>query len=56
LARRLLAVLVSMLKSGTAYRWSIAELKEREAQAARRQEQRRARQALRQAAVASATA
>jgi transposase len=53
-ARRLLAVLVSMLKSGTEYRWSIAELKEREAQAQRRQEQRRARQALRQAAVASA--
>jgi transposase len=39
-ARRLLAVLVSMLKSGTKYRWSLAELKDRETQAARRQERR----------------
>jgi transposase len=35
-ARRLLAVLVSMLKSGTKYRWSVAELKEREVRAAQR--------------------
>jgi transposase len=39
-ARRLLAVLVSMLKSGTEYRWSLAELKERETQAARRKKRR----------------
>jgi transposase len=44
-ARRLLAVLVSMLKSGTKYRWSVAELKDREAQAARRQARQRARSA-----------
>jgi transposase len=45
-ARWLLAVLVSMLKSGTKYRWSVAELQDRETQAARRQKQRacRARQ------------
>lgn len=41
-ARRLLAVLVSMLKSGTKYRWSLAELKGREAQAALRQQRREA--------------
>jgi transposase len=39
-ARRLLAVLVSMLKSGTKYRWSLAELKEREARAERRKQRR----------------
>lgn len=39
-ARRLLAVLVSMLKSGTKYRWSLAELKDRESQAARRKKRR----------------
>lgn len=49
-ARRLLAVLVSMLKSGTMYRWSLAELQDREAQAAHRQQRRRARQASAKAA------
>lgn len=49
-ARRLLAVLVSMLKSGTKYRWSLAELKSREAQKAQRQ-QRRTRQAKQAVAV-----
>jgi transposase len=44
-ARRLLAVLVSMLKSGTKYRWSLAELKDREAQKILREKRRRARQA-----------
>jgi len=47
-ARRLLAVLVSMLKSGTPYRWSLAELKDRETQAARRQKRQRAKQACQQ--------
>jgi len=51
-ARRLLGVLVSMLKSGTKYRWSVAELKDRETQAARRQKRRRANQASKEAAVA----
>jgi len=51
-ARRLLAVLVSMLKSGTEYRWSVNELKNREAQAARRQQRRRAKKAPQAAAVA----
>jgi transposase len=51
-ARRLLAVLVSMLKSGTTYRWSLAELQDRETQAARRQQRRRAKKATEQAAVA----
>jgi transposase len=41
-ARRLLAVLVSMLKSGTKYRGSVAELKERERQQVQRQKRRRA--------------
>jgi transposase len=44
-ARRLLAVLVSMLKSGTAYRWSVAELKEKETQKALREKHRRVREA-----------
>jgi transposase len=44
-ARRLLAVLVSMLKSGTTYRWSLAELQDRETQAARRKQRRQAQQA-----------
>lgn len=44
-ARRLLAVLVSMLKSGTKYRWSVAELQDRETQAARRKKRQRAKQA-----------
>lgn len=39
-ARRLLAVLVSMLKSGTKYRWSVAELRERERRLAERQKRR----------------
>jgi hypothetical protein len=42
---RHVAVLVSMLKSGSHYRWSMAELQDRETQAARRQQRRRARQA-----------
>lgn len=42
-ARRLLAMLVSMLKSGTKYRWSVVELKERERQKEQRQKQCRAR-------------
>jgi transposase len=50
-ARRLLAVLVSMLKSGTKYRWSLAELKERERRKEQRQKQRRPR-ASRKAAAA----
>ena len=41
-ARRLLGVLVSMLKSGTEYRWSVAELKEQDAKAELRQQKRRA--------------
>lgn len=49
-ARRLLAVLVSMLKSGTKYRPSLAELKERAARTERRQKQRRAAEAVRDAA------
>lgn len=40
-ARRLLAVLVSMLRSGTRYRASVAELQQREARRARRQQRRR---------------
>ncbi len=39
-ARRLLAVLVSMLKSGTKYRWSVAELTYRERQSAERRQRR----------------
>lgn len=49
-ARRLLAVLVSMLKSGSKYRWSVAELKDRERQAARRQQRRRAQKAIKETA------
>lgn len=49
-ARRLLAVLVSMLKSGTKYRWSLAELRERERHKAQREKQRRARAARQEAA------
>jgi transposase len=44
-ARRLLAVLVSMLKSGVKYRPSLAELKERDARKERRNKQRRAARA-----------
>jgi transposase len=44
-ARRLLAVLVSMLKNGTEYRWSVAELKDRERRAARRRAQKAAQKA-----------
>jgi transposase len=50
-ARRLLAVLVSMLKSGTKYRWSLAELKDRDTQKARRQKRRRAKAAQQAVAV-----
>lgn len=50
-ARRLLAVLVSMLKSGTKYRHSLAELKERRARLERRRKQRQAAQAVKEAAV-----
>lgn len=50
-ARRLLAVLVSMLKSGTMYRWSLAELKGRETQAAQRKQRRAARASAEAAAV-----
>lgn len=49
-ARRLLAVLVSMLKSGTTYRWSVAELRERDRQKAQRAKRRRARAAGQEAA------
>lgn len=49
-ARRLLAVLVSMLKSGTMYRANLAELREREARAERRKKRRRATRAAREAA------
>lgn len=49
-ARRLLAVLVSMLKAGTPYRASLAELKEREAKAERRKRKRRAAKAAKAAA------
>jgi transposase len=49
-ARRLLAVLVSMLKSGTKYRYTLAELKEREAKAERRKKPRRAVRAVKEAA------
>jgi transposase len=48
-ARRLLAVLVSMLKSGTCYRWTVAELRDHETQAALRQKRRRARKATQKA-------
>lgn len=42
-ARRLLAVLVSMLKSGTLYRWSVAELKDRETRAMHKRQRCRVR-------------
>jgi transposase len=42
-ARRLLGVLVSMLKSGSPYRWSVAELKDHESQKTLREKRRRAR-------------
>ncbi len=51
-ARRLLGVLVSMLKSGTKYRHSLQELKERRARLERRRKQRRAAQAVKEAALA----
>jgi transposase len=51
-ARRLLAVLVSMLKSGTTYRSSLAELKDREAKAEKRLKRRRAAKAMKEAAAA----
>lgn len=40
-ARRLLGVLTSMLKSGEKYRWSLTELKEREVKAEQRKHKRR---------------
>jgi transposase len=40
-ARRLLGVLASMLKAGEKYRWSLSELKEREAKAEKRKHKRR---------------
>jgi transposase len=49
-ARRLLGMLTSMLKSGSKYRYSIAELKEREAKAEKRKEKAKAK---RQAAAIS---
>jgi transposase len=60
-ARRLLGVLVSMLKSGSPYRWSLAELKEREAKGAERKRVRAAKAALKktkspEAAVAAVAA
>jgi transposase len=51
-ARRLLAVLVSMLKSGTKYRASVAELQEREVKAEMRKKKRQAAQAAKEAAMA----
>jgi transposase len=50
-ARRLLGMLASMLKAGTKYRPTLAELKEREARAAKRQGRRRAAQEVNEAAV-----
>lgn len=52
-ARRLLAVLVSMLKNGTEYRWTLAELKEREVQQKERERKRLAKAARQAAGVAS---
>jgi transposase len=49
-ARRLLAVLVSMLKNGTMYRWSLTELKDRDKQKEQRAQKRRARTAKQAAA------
>jgi len=49
-ARRLLAVLVSMLRSETTYRASIAELNERHAKAERRKQRRGAAKAVKEAA------
>jgi transposase len=53
-ARRLLAVLVSMLKSGTKYRSSVAELQEREEKAEIRKNKRRAAKAAKEAALTKA--
>lgn len=44
-ARRLLGVLVSMLKSGEEYRFSLAELKQQEARDEARQQKRKAKAA-----------
>lgn len=49
-ARRLLAVLVSMLKSGQAYRWSLAELRDRDQRTEARQKRRAAKRAAAKAA------
>jgi len=51
-ARRLLAVLVSMLRNGTKYRHTLVELKERTTRLERRRKQRRAAKAVKEAAVA----
>lgn len=51
-ARRLLGVLVSMLRSGSKYRWSVAELKEREAKKELRQKKRAAAKARKETVVA----
>jgi hypothetical protein len=55
-ARRLLGVLVSMLKSGKGYEWSLAELKEREAKGAERKRVRAAKAALKKTKSPEATA
>jgi transposase len=55
-ARRLLAVLVSMLKSGTKYRTSVAELQEREVKAEVRKKKRRAAQAAKEVTQEAAVA
>jgi transposase len=44
-ARRLLGVLASMLKSGESYRWSMSELKDREVKAEKRKQKRQAARA-----------
>lgn len=51
-ARRLLAVLVALLRSGSKYRHSLPELKERTERLERRRKRRRAAQAAKEAAVA----
>lgn len=51
-ARRLLGVLVSMLKSGTKYRHTLMELKERTERQEQRKKRRRAAQAVKEAAAA----
>jgi transposase len=50
-ARRLLGMLASMLKAGARYRATLAELKERDAKAAKRKSRRRTAKAAKKAAV-----